>query len=239
MKQLLRIVSSVIFALIILQACKKSSGGNSSNLPAPVNTIISQAIIDSMKNWGMTINEGTTPPALNGIYLMSPNICLFDNSRGNQAGQSFDDYKYKFSNQNNSDFTIRLDYKDVGGINSDSGSDVTATYIAGNGNAFTVFARVTGVSYGTISYTRIDMYSGVIASGGIQNFQTAFYMKTKSNDPSGLIVDPGDSRIFYDSDNQSESVTTYSLLPLVKTDVRTNNAMTGVMNSTKSSGKNN
>ncbi len=238
MKHFVRVLSTAVFVLIILQACKKSSGGNGNNLPAPVNNIISQAIIDSLKEWGMTINQGTTPPALSGIYLVHPYVCSFDNSRFQAAGGTVADYKYKFSNQDNSAFTIRVDYKNASSAQPDSGSDVTATYIAGNASSFTVFAQVMGTESG-INYTALALYSGEIQNGSISNFQTAYYMKSKDDDPSGYLINPGDCRILYDSDDESESVATYSFLSLQKNGSADNSMMPGIMKGNIQSGATN
>jgi hypothetical protein len=237
MKNFINILSTAIFTILILQACKKSSGSNGNNLPDPVNAIISQDIIDSLQKWGMKINPGKTPPSLNGVYLAHPYVCSFDNSRFQAAGLTFSDYKYKFFNQDNSSFTIRVDYKNAE-ASTDSGSDVTATYIAGNGTAFTIFAQVTGIETG-INYTALALYSGEIQNGSLNNFQTAYYLKSKDADPLGELINPGDCRILYDSDNVSESVATYSFLPVLKSGANDNGITRSLMSSNRKSGEKN
>jgi len=133
MKSLLRVTMAFLAISIMITSCKKDKKTPPSNtLPAIINTIISQAQIDTLKKHGTVINEGTTPPVVSGIFLLSPNVCSYDNSGGNFSGQTFDDYAYKFSNQNTANFTVRVDYADVGG--GDVGSDSTATYISGSVN---------------------------------------------------------------------------------------------------------
>ena len=183
---------------VLVTACKKEKKTNPGNtLPTVVNTIVTQAQIDTLKKHGAVINEGTTPPTVSGSFLLSPDVCTYDNSGGNFAGQTFDDYVYKFSNQNTAKFTVRVDYADVDG--GDTGADSTATYISGTGKLFTIFAQSSGVE-SDINYTNLEVISGEVASGGIANLQITDYLKSKGDDPDNKLEPAGSTRIFYDSD---------------------------------------
>ena len=206
MKLILRIITMALLALpVLITACKKEKKTNPTNaLPTIVNTIVTQAQIDTLKKHGAIINEGTTPPTVSGTFLLSPDVCTYDNSGGNFSGQTFDDYIYKFSNQNTAKFTVRVDYVDVDG--GDTGADSTATYISGTGKLFTIFAQSSGVE-SDIDYTNLEVISGEIATGGIANLQITDYLKSKGDDPNNKLEPAGSTRIFYDSDMLSTPYT--------------------------------
>ena len=207
MKSLTNALIIVLVISVAFSSCKKDKSApastNTKGLPTPVNTIISAAIIDTLKSHGVVINEGTTPPAIEGTYYVHPFVCSFDNSKFKLTGVTFTNYTYKFSKQNNSLYTVRVDYVSSG---ADHGSDSTATYISGNGNLFTIFTQVNGVEDG-IKYVDLEILSGEVGTNGIKNFQEALYLKSKEADPNQDLIDVGDSRVLYDSDKFSETTT--------------------------------
>jgi len=216
MKLIVRIITMALLAIpVLLTACKKEKKTNPNALPPVVNTIVTQAQLDSLKKHGTVINEGVTPPTVSGTFLLSPDVCSFDNSGSNFSGQTFDDYAYEFSKQNTSKFTIRIDYTNVANDGSDTGSDSTATYISGTGQLFTVYAQSSGVETG-ISYTNLQVLSGQITSGGIANFQVTDYLESKGADPNNKLEPVGTTRIFYDSDKLSTPYTQTIVLASLK-----------------------
>ena len=179
----------------ILGSCKKDSGTNNPPIipPISIKNIVTQSMIDSLTAAGAVINSGTTPPVVNGIYLMHPDSCIYDNSPGNYKGQYFDDYKFQFSNQNNSLYTITVAQKDVatGVLNPNP----TATYITGSGNAFSIYILSTSTPSG-IAVQKFNVFSGTLTSGGIQNFQNTLYMRSKTGDPNNTVAPAGTIRVF-------------------------------------------
>lgn len=230
MRQIVKAFLCVIVLFSLLQACKKSGGGDSTtgnNFSDSIRSIISQPIIDSLRKWGLNINDGNTPPSVTGIFLLHPDSCIFDNSGYNTAGEIYDDYKIRFSQQNNSKLTIRVDRKDVGS-DADNASDSIATFISGNGNYFTIFAQEKGVESG-IGYTSLDIYSGQITAAGIAGFQLAHYEKSKDPDPGNVLISVGSSRIFMNSGGPAQSVSTFSVDPIMQQHVfGTHSMMSGV-----------
>jgi len=213
-----KIATALLFVFLlfgILQSCKKSTGagdsGKGNNFSDSIKSIIPQAIIDSLRNWGMQINDGLTPPTVSGIYLVSHDSCEFDNSGDNTAGRIYDPYKFRFKQQNNNKLTIGVDRKDVG-TDADSASDSTATFIAGSGNHFTIFAVEKGIGSG-VSYTNVELYSGEITSSGIVNFQYSIYVKDKGPDPLSRLISVGSSRIFTNAAGPAVPVSTYYVDP--------------------------
>ncbi|MBS1528875.1 MAG: hypothetical protein JSU01_01095 [Bacteroidetes bacterium] len=204
-------LGTLLIATCII-SCKKSQ---KDGLPAPVNTIVSSSTLAKLKQYGTVINEGTTPPDITGVYLIQPNVCPVDNSAEQLKGETFDDYLYKFSKQDNKSFTIRLDFTSNDDSVVDSGSDSTATFISGKNNLFTVFAQSTGVSYG-VNYTTLEVVSGEISSSGIKNLQITKYLQSKGDDPTPFLTEVGTTRIFYDSDYLSDRQTGTTALGLIK-----------------------
>jgi hypothetical protein len=188
------------------------TGALGANFAPIINTIITPAILDTLQTHGTVINAGLTPPTVNGTYLISPDYCLYDNSGGNFAGQVFSNYEYEFSNQNSTSYAINVNYsnKISGSSTLDAGSDVSATYLSGSSSLFTVYAQTTGTSNG-ISYTSLQVISGEIVSGAIDNFQETFYLESKTGDTNNTILAPvGTLRIFKDEDGVSPSQSVFT-----------------------------
>ncbi len=136
------VLAVLVFSCAFLSCSKKQTIApkDDSALPAPVNGVITSAIIDSLQKHGAVINKGTTPPTINGIFLIHPYVCTFDNSGGEYAGQTFSDYKYKFSNQNKAAFSLRVDYLATSNP-AKVLSDSTATFVSGHDNLFTIYTN--------------------------------------------------------------------------------------------------
>ncbi len=218
MKKIIAILCTGILCFSLIPGCKKSNAGpgtpantdsttastTGNNFSDSIKNIVPQPIIDSLRSWGMTIYDGQQPPTLSGSYLVVTDSCVFDNSGYNEAGRLFDEYQYTFSAENLSKLTITLSAKAIDDPNGDTDAavDSTATFLAGTGNSFTIFAQVKGAAttgYGTSTYTEINIVSGQIASDGIAHFQFAIYMQQK-DDPSNQLIGVNTSRIFVDGD---------------------------------------
>ncbi|MES2111125.1 MAG: hypothetical protein V4577_20390, partial [Bacteroidota bacterium] len=172
--------------------------------------IITPAIIDSLKKDGLKINDGLTPPAVEGNYFFSPDYCTYDNSGGGIT--IYADLTFSLTNQNKSASTISLKYKTPD--SEETGSDFTADYISGSNNFFTVFAQANDTTH-NIPSVLLEIISGEFTSSGIKNMQFAFYSKSKGPDPDNLLVPVGTTRIFEDEDGFSETRATFSTLKKV------------------------
>ncbi|MFN8251170.1 MAG: hypothetical protein U0V75_04750 [Ferruginibacter sp.] len=194
------ILSPIFIAVLFtLGSCKKSSSddgtGNSTinNFPTPVKNIAPQSMIDSLRNTGVKVYDGTTPPVINGVYLMTPDSCVYDNSPGNFTGTLFSDYKFRFSAQNNTSFTVTVEQKALpAGTLSPTPAYI---YISGSGNNFTVFILRT-VSPSGITVEQFNILSGTLTAGGVQNFHNTLYLRSKGSDPSGTLPPAGTIRRF-------------------------------------------
>lgn len=203
----------LIIPSLIIVSCKKDSNKKNNPLgdsfPTALNKIITPAIVADLKSHGLVINGGLTPPVINGIYYLSPDSCIYDNSGIDATGEIFNPYKLRFSNQNNGASSIAFDYKSAAD-EEDFGSDANATFITGTNNAFTVFTQTTGQESG-ISHTDLIVVSGSIQNGGIHNLQLSTYLVSKSTDTQNYLEPVGSTRIFTDMDGISETLNTFSI----------------------------
>lgn len=192
-------VSTVLFVFMFFafsfSACKKDSNTNmpTNILPTPISNIVSQSMIDSLRAAGTTVNIGTTPNIVNGIYLMQPDSCIYDNSPGNFAGTLFADYKFKFTNQNNTLFTIDVEQKNL--VSNVLNATPAFTYISGNGNDFSIFILRT-ISPGGIAVQQFNILSGTLTASGVQNLQNTLYLRSKINDVGNTLPPAGTIRLF-------------------------------------------
>ncbi|MBS1741817.1 MAG: hypothetical protein JST81_02175 [Bacteroidetes bacterium] len=196
---LLRTLMIGCFVMLSIQACKKSKDDNTNNtdnsnvFPTVISNIAPQSMIDSLRNLGANVYAGSTPPAVEGIYFMTPDSCVYDNSPAASAGSIYSDYKFRFSNQDNSNFTVNVEQKAIPA--NVLSATPAKTYISGNGNNFTIFVLRTLTPSG-ITVEQFNVLSGTVTSGGIQNFQNTLYMRSKGDDPNNLVVAAGTVRRF-------------------------------------------
>lgn len=160
--------------------------------PAPISNTIPQSMIDSLRAAGTLVYSGTNPPIINGIYLMSPDSCIYDNGSAS-AGTIYADYKFRFSNQDNSAFTVTVDQKNM--VTGVLNTTPISSYICGSGNNFTVFILRTLSPLG-IEVEQYNVLSGTLTANGVQNFQNTLYMRSKGADPNNTVVHAGTIRVF-------------------------------------------
>ncbi|HVM89154.1 MAG TPA: hypothetical protein VMT76_13275 [Puia sp.] len=187
---------SLIIVLILAGSfpvsCAKSNGTSQKN-NNPLSATITQTMIDSLNIAGAHINQGSTPPTVNGIFLMTPDSCVYDNSSGNFAGQLFDSYKFQFSNQDNAKWTVAVAQKDVStGIANPAPVE---TYITGSGQNFTIYMYSTSTPTG-VSVEKYNVLSGTLTANGIQSFQNVLYLRNKGSDPGNTVAPAGTIRVF-------------------------------------------
>lgn len=218
MRSLLKLPLLLLLFPVLFVACKKEkkdeipTGPLGPKYPMVINNVITPEILENLKKNGMTVNSGTTPPSINGVFLFSPVYCSFDNSGSNLQGTYFNNYKIQFKNQNTTDYSVSMEYKDVSS-GTDSGSDNNATYISGENNLFTVFSQAKGKS-ASINYVALDVISGEATGGSMKNLVWSHYMVSKEGDAANVILVPvGTTRIFTDKDGISASQNTFDVLP--------------------------
>jgi hypothetical protein len=228
----MKILSLLILALIFcftFYSCSKSSTTLNNNnpitgtttydsLPKAIQNLVSEAIVDTLKAAGMKINVGNIPPIINGIYLLSPYLCVFENtSTLSIVGDTVDEYKIEFSNQNNTNLTISYKTKDVTNPGVDSSAS-DSTFITGSGNSFTAYLLTSGTENNTY-YTDVEIISGEITSNGISNFQQSLYLRSKVGDPTDTALSAVGTILLYEmsADGTGTAYTTTAYRPALNT----------------------
>jgi hypothetical protein len=182
---------------LLFSACKKSEDDVTpagDTFPTPIQSMITQSMVDSLRAAGANVYSGTAPAIVNGIYYMHPDSCTYDNSPGNFAGTIFADYKFRFTNQDNSSFVINVEQK-----NTSNGGSLSPTpassYISGSGNNFSVFVLRT-VSPSGVPVQQFNVLSGTLTAGGVQNLKNTLYLRSKESDPGNTLPPAGTIRVF-------------------------------------------
>ncbi|CCH54960.1 hypothetical protein BN8_04184 [Fibrisoma limi BUZ 3] len=200
----------VLYAVVNLSSCRRQIDivvDPKKGFSSDIQKIVPKPIIDTLRRRGMTINEGLIPPTLDGIYIADPYTLLSrtgptDNYR---VGEVISKYYYKFYGQTQSG-SITYDFTNTSDIGKGNGA-----FIAGNGNAFTIFSEDKGRASG-IDYKTLAVMSGEITSTGIKNFQYAFVMKEKQGEAPekvGKLIAVGQARIWYDGNYLAEKSNFY------------------------------
>lgn len=205
MKHLMK--SSLLLGVFIFaMACsKKETVDPNIGFSTQIKNIVPQTIIDDLKTRGMTINEGTVPPKIEGIFLSSPHTleAPYGTDDTYSKGYVFSDLIMKFSNQKD-DGSVTIETKNAGTTANGLGG-----FISGNGNKFSIFAELKYVS-GSVTATQIRVFSGEITSNGIKDFYTTLLIKEK-NDPSGDLIPVGKSRILKDGDGLASTTSSFRI----------------------------
>jgi hypothetical protein len=195
MKNLIASALLLGFVLFIASCGKKETVDPAVGFTAAVQKVAPQATIDALRKLGMTINEGTVPPNVTGIFLESPTILLATYTGDTKVvGDKVADYTYKFYEPSADNTTIKVSYKTSIGDNATGLGSV----VSGNGSKFTIFSELTNTSSGEIY---INIISGEITSTGIKNWQDSYVKKSELEK----------NRIWKDGDGFSELKTTFRL----------------------------
>jgi len=181
------------FCLLGLGGCKKNEVDPTKGFSDKIQSIISQDDIARLRTRGMVINEGSQPPTIEGIYISSPHelVSPYDATDTYKVGDSFNDLILRFTDQNSSEKTAKVDIKNGGATGTGVGG-----FLAGNGNNFTFFAEI-DLKSGTATAKQVRIFSGEMTPDGIKNFYTTLLVTSKV-DPNNELIPVGASRIIKD-----------------------------------------
>lgn len=185
--------------LALLAGGCSSTGPVDDGLSDNITGEIDSAILEQLENAGLQINRGYEPPSLEGSYRVNPmtlEASTYDDIR--QPGYEFQPMTITLENQDHDALTVEMSY--IHG-NDDPGSG-TASFISGEGDAFSLFAIAEGTLEG-LPYKNLTVVSGEITTVGIANLQYAFVTIDDYDDPNNEILDPGQGRIIGDGDGMS------------------------------------
>jgi len=199
---MLKAAIAVLLIPALLSGCKKDKEVTPEEevFTKEILNIIPKATIDTLRSWGMIINEGKTPPNLAGSYYTNNSNCFFDNSSFKRLGKWRGNYTYKFYDQNNEKLTVNIDYT------IDGGSDVAkgvGSFISGSGDKFSAFFVTEGVSKG-INYKSLTIVSGRKTATGIVDWTDMLRLTQKDPDPTKQLIDVGGTRIFKEDDSLAD-----------------------------------
>lgn len=213
MKKLVFNSNTITFRLIVLfvsilafTACERKEEQAFSEA---IRNNVPEETIEKIRQMGITVNEGTKPPVLEGAFWLSPQVMTHTDVPDDKAvvGQRFVDYKISMHDQDNKNLTIMVDTK---GYNFD-GTEVSSTigkdgaYVSGNGKNFTVFIISEGkFTYNTSRYKNLAVYSGEMTSTGIRNLQWALLMMDNYGNVNKDLIPNNTGRAFKDEDGISE-----------------------------------
>ena len=128
MKRIIYVFCVAVSALFVMVSCSKSDSGEDQvkksnfNIPAEAKAIIPEELIGKMAANGMTINEGTNPPNIEGIFATGMFKLTYKSSEEDNypIGKEIEGYRYKFYEQKGT--KVKADY-----VHEDLVSDDNAT----------------------------------------------------------------------------------------------------------------
>lgn len=166
-----------------------------------IEDIVPPAILEEMDPY-MNIYRGNNPPMIEGTYLIDPLVTVYCQDQGNggyNPGDIVNSEYAGFFNQDNSKLTLDFKAESVNGTSYEKGN---GSFIAGDGNNFTVYFNTNGMTQNITTRTAL-VISGTKTSSGIQNLEYAFVMVEKGADPEHILMNEGVFRVFKDKDGLS------------------------------------
>ena len=196
MKRVMYALSAGVFALIALVSCTKSDSNEPKrfDIPAEAKAIIPEEYIAKMNANGMTINEGTNPPNIEGIFATGILEMIYTSLENDSysVGKEIDSYRFKFYEQKGT--KVRTDYINES-ITANDQARGRGTIISGNGNKFTAYLDM-DITDLEIKTRDVSVLSGEITPQGIKDFQYGFLKIEKTGDTSNRMVPEGTIRIW-------------------------------------------
>lgn len=199
--------------LPLLDGCNQggstSPGGDSLTVQDSIHQFLPQALIDTLKKYGMIFNDGDTPPNIEGMYYANMQRRKNSNVPGD-GSYSFANMSLRFSHQMGQRVDVEYNQSDieVGGG--------TGAFLTGSDSVFTIYVPVKGVYRArgdSVIYQSATCYSGRVTSAGIVEFLNANLITTKSADSGNIILNVGQGRVVAESDSLAERVTDYPHVP--------------------------
>ena len=204
MKRIIYTFCVAIGALLAI-SCSKSENSvekqvktSGFNIPAEAKAIIPEEFIGKMAANGMTINEGTNPPNIEGIFATGILKMIYTSLNYDTfpIGKEIESYRFKFYEQRGT--KIKTDYINEDILANDQATG-RGTIISGNGNKFTAYLDM-DITDIQIKTRDVSVLSGEITPEGIRNFQYAFLKMEKTGDFSERMVPVGTIRIWISKD---------------------------------------
>ncbi|WP_288423070.1 hypothetical protein [uncultured Spirosoma sp.] len=183
------------------------------NFSQDILRLVPRETIDKVRELGVPVYEGRTPPNVEGIYSIAP-VYMTKSTVPNEPikPDGFTDERLRIYNQNTTNLTASLDKKSINANNGATVGTATGqgTYLAGNGSFFSLFVILdnTRTSTGTRSRT-LELYSGELTTTGIRGMQSTLLMLDDYGDPKGEYIPVNTGRAFKDNDGFSERISSF------------------------------
>ncbi len=195
MRRLVYAFCAAVCVLFVMVSCSKSDKNEPKrfDIPSEAKAIISEDFIAKMAANGMTINEGTNPPNIEGIFATGVLQMIYTSlEKDFPIGEEIESYRFKFYDQVGT--RVKTDYVNEAFINEEQATG-RGTIISGNGNKFTAYLDMNIIDSG-IKTRDVSVLSGEITPNGIKNFQYGFLKIEKIGDTRNKLVPEGTIRIW-------------------------------------------
>ena len=218
MKKTLFILSALVLGLANCTIRREVIQPSGYDFSTDILRLVPAETIAKVRDLGIPIYEGRTPPNIEGAYLDSP-LYMTKSTVPNEPVKpdGFNDYKLKVYNQNSTQLTASLDSKS---INKNTGavsatSTGQGTYLSGQGNFFSLFVVLETQRVNSTTRSRtLELYSGELTATGIRNLQSTLFMLEDYGDINNELIPINTGRAFKDNDGFSERITNFRLAAL-------------------------
>ena len=163
--------------------------------PEEIESVIPEEYIAIIEQY-MPVHKGNTPPNVEGVYFISPNLLLTDNV-GFSPGHVFADDYVMFYDQS-ADNTISMKSTQLLGDLTIG----TGQFISGSGENFTIYFNDYSEHDDGSWLTKASIISGSIRDGVLYDYTYAFIVLDEY-DTVDAYMNAGQYRILYDGDNVS------------------------------------
>ncbi len=176
----------------------------------PLQGVIPIVMQEKIKAY-MPIYRGTTPPNIEGVYLVNPMNLVYSTIEDDYPLNKtiFIDAVIKFSTQNTDNHVLSFSMQQAGGESTSA-----IINVSGTNNNFTACFIETGISTDGISTKLATVMSGTKTALGIQDFIYSFVLLEKGADPENKVISVGDFRVFRDGNNLASDTIWNSLKSL-------------------------
>lgn len=196
MKKAIYVFCAAACALFMMVSCSKSDNKEPKrfDIPSEAKAIISEDFIAKMAANGMTINEGTNPPNIQGIFATGILQMIYTSLEKDSysIGEEIETYRFKFYDQVGT--KVKTDYVNEAFVNEEQATG-RGTIISGSGNKFTAYLDMNIIDSG-IKTRDVSVLSGEITPNGIKDFQYGFLKIEKIGDTRNKLVPEGTIRIW-------------------------------------------
>jgi len=167
----------LLFCCLVLNlSCSKDKdpSGADGQPGRQVSELVPAAYLKTLTDHGFEVNEGTTPPAVNGKFLISKFRFDYDNHREAgvypSPGTIMNDMIISFANQA-ADQSIQPAF----GGGAFTGVELENPFITGSGNKFTACftIHIAGGSSALFVYPFVYLFSGTVEGDVIKNMKVA------------------------------------------------------------------